>query len=102
MAPEYKNKVEQNLLTLQNRLNVVNEIISRSDKFGDPCNLFMMKSGGQELDPQNKAELVTKMSPVLFNAIIEIIEGTYTVGAKTYSLKVIDQYIEFEFIALAK
>ena len=76
--------------------------MDRSDKFSDPCNLFVIKQNNQELEPQTKAELVTKMSPILFDIIIAVLEGTYQVGTVTKSLKVIDQQIEYEFIALAE
>ena len=87
LVPCYKNIIGSNLEAFRRRLTTVQQILERSDKFKDPCNFFIFKEAGQELEPHFKQNLVTKMSPVLLKVFVEVLEGTFRVGTIRYRLK---------------
>ena len=74
-------------------------------KFKEISNLFLIKRAGEELQYNERQELVPQMSPILLQTFVEAIEGSYDVSnyqQKVLKLKVGSARVEFEFTVCAE
>ena len=73
----YVASQRMNLTVFRNRLNKVLHILQQDEKFQDTASLFIIKRDQVELEYNMRSDIVPKMSPILLQIFIEVLQGSF-------------------------
>jgi hypothetical protein len=64
----------------------------------DSFNFFeVMKAGKKIKDDEEKDEIISKMTPILFNTLRKVLDGSYTVGQQLLTPTVNNVVTDYSF-----